>query len=49
MSKFSEIRNKAVLKGEYVKWDFGEEIFPEIEIANLTIKLCVFKHEENEG
>lgn len=40
---------KAVLKGEYVKWDFGEEIFPEIEIANLTIKLCVFKHEENEG
>jgi hypothetical protein len=30
-----------------VEWDLEEHYFPEVTIANLTIKLCALKHDDN--
>lgn len=39
----------SVLRGESVEWANPEDGFPDITVANLTIKLCVLKDKKKKG
>ncbi len=38
---------RSILQKEFVKWDLNDNHFPEINIANIIVKLCVLEHEED--
>ncbi len=40
---------QSVLQGKFVEWDLKDNHFPEINIANIIVKLCVLEHEENKS
>lgn len=41
--------SRSVLSGEFVNWELNDNHFPEITIANLTVKLCVLQHDEDKS
>lgn len=39
----------SIICGQFVEWDWNGDNFPEITVANLTVKLCAMQHETDKN